>query len=87
MNQFLVSVKYKYSSQKECSIVIVVRDTWHYQHKQLRLQAAQNLWKLWSQSYYFEDKKDKCRMDLVDGNGNSVGGSSWLGGSIVSVKD
>jgi hypothetical protein len=87
MNQFLVSVTYKYRSTDECSIVIVVRDTWHYQHKQLRLQAAQNLWKLWSQSYDLEDKKDTCRMDLVDGNGNVVGGSSWMGGSVVNVKD
>lgn len=87
MNQFLESVSYKYASTDECSIVIKVRNTWHYQLKQIRLQAAQNLWELWSRSYYLEDEKDKCRMELVDLNGNNVGGSSWLGGSVVNVKD
>lgn len=87
MNQFVEMVSYKYADANECSIVVKVRDTWHYQLKQIRLQAAQNLWELWSQSYYLEDKKDKCRMELVDLNGNNVGGSSWLGGSILNVKE
>lgn len=87
MNQFIELVSYKYADTDECSIVIKVRNTWHYQIKQVRLQAAQNLWNLWAQDYYLEDTKDTCRMDLVDLNGNNVGGSSWLGGSIVNVKD
>jgi len=87
MNQFIESVSYKYASTNECSIIVKVRDTWHYQLKQVRLQAAQNLWNLWARGYYPEDEKDKCRMELVDLNGNNVGGSSWLGGSVVSVKD
>lgn len=87
VNQFIESVSYKYAGTDECSIVIRVRNSWHYQHKQIRLQAAQNLWNLWTQSYYLEDNKDKCRMELVDLNGNNVGGSSWLGGSVVNVKD
>lgn len=87
MNQFIELVSYKYASTDECSIVIKVRNAWHYQLKQIRLQAAQNLWNLWSQSYYLENTKDDCRMELVDLNGNNVGGSSWLGGSVVSVKD
>lgn len=87
MNQFVEKVSYRYDSLEECSIVVKVRNTWHYQPKQLRLQAAQNLWDIWSKSYYLEDKKDKCRMDLTDLNGNNVGGSSWLGGSLINVKD
>ncbi|MFH0942658.1 MAG: hypothetical protein V1810_00610, partial [Candidatus Beckwithbacteria bacterium] len=87
MNQFIESVSYEYASTDECSIVVKVRNTWHYQLKQVRLQAAQNLWSLWSQSYYLESEKDKCRMELVDLNGNNVGGSSWLGGSLVNVKN
>lgn len=87
MNQFIELISYKYASTDECSIVVRVRNTWHYQHKQIRLQAAQNLWNLWSQSYYLETEKDKCRMELVDLNGNNVGGSSWLGGSVIGVKD
>lgn len=87
MNQYLELVSYKYADTSECSIVIKVRNTWHYQQKQIRLQAAQNLWNLWSQEYYLEDTKDNCRMELVDLNGNNVGGSSWLGGSVVNVKD
>ena len=87
MNQFVEIVSYKYADINECSIIIKVRNTWHYQLKQLRLQAAQNLWELWSQSYYLESERDKCRMELVDLNGNGVGGSSWLGGSVVNVKD
>lgn len=87
MNQFVETVSYKYADANECSIVVKVRDTWHYQLKQIRLQAAQNLWEWWSKYYYLEDEKDKCRMELVDLNGNDVGGSSWLGGSVVNVKD
>ncbi|MBU4210640.1 hypothetical protein KJ637_04380, partial [Patescibacteria group bacterium] len=87
MNQFIESISYKYASTNECSIVVKVRNTWHSQLKQVRLQATQNLWSLWSQSYFLEDEKDKCRMELVDLNGNNVGGSSWLGGSVVNVKD
>ena len=87
VNQFIELISYKYASSDECSIVVRVRNTWHYQHKQIRLQAAQNLWNLWSQSYYLESNKDKCRMELVDSNGNNVGGSSWLGGSVIGVKD
>lgn len=87
MNQFIELISYKYASTDECSIVIKVRDTWHYQQKQIRLEAAQNLWNLWAQGYYLENKKDNCRMELVDLNGNNVGGSSWLGGSVVNVKD
>lgn len=87
MNQFVEIVSYKYADANECSIVVKVRDTWHYQLKQLRLQAAQNLWEWWSKYYYLEDEKDKCRMELIDLNGNNVGGSSWMGGSVVNVKD
>lgn len=87
MNEYLELVSYKYTDISECSVVIKVRNTWHSELKQIRLQAAQNLWNLWSQGYYLEDEKDKCRMELVDLNGNNVGGSSWMGGSVVGVKD
>ncbi len=75
------------SELHKCSVSIVVRDVWHYEPKQVRLQAAQNMWKLYANKCYIEHDRDMVRIKLVDGNGNKVGGSSWLGGSSIKVND
>jgi len=68
-------------------IVITVRNSWHYEPKQVRLQAAQDLWKIWATGFCPAEGLDSCRIELTDQNGNRVGGSSWLAGSIVKVQD
>ncbi len=86
MNKFVSTVKAKAPSYTE--IEIAVKNVWHYQPKQVRLQAAQSLWELWATGYCPErETPDNCRITLVDLNGNRVGGSSWLAGSIIKVDD
>jgi len=70
--------------------VLTVSNAWHRQPKQLRLQFAQNLWKQWAVICVKQavgDNVDACRIKLIDNNGNDVGGSSFMGGSLVSVID
>ena len=67
-------------------VTVTVRNAWHVRHKQVRLQDAQALWRLWA-SIASPDNPDRARLKLVDLMGNSVGGSGWLAGSLVSVKD
>lgn len=67
-------------------ITITVENTWHYQPKQIRLQAAQVLWESWV-GFCPKEAADRCRLTLEDMNGNKVGGSSWLAGSIIDVDD
>ena len=69
----------------ESDIKVYVADTWHYQPYQIRLQAAQNLWKLWA-SIRSPRHLDWALISLVDSNGNSVGGSSVMAGFLVSVN-
>lgn len=64
---------------------ITVANTWHYQPHQIRLQAAQNLWGVWAK-LRSPDNLDHARIKLLDQNGNDVGGSGWLAGSMVNVK-
>jgi hypothetical protein len=65
---------------------VVVGAVWHRQVKQERLIAAQNLWRTWAQINSPKDL-DKSRLELIDVNGNEVGGSGILAGSTVSVRD
>lgn len=71
-------------------LVITVANGWHYQPHQMRLQAAQNLWKTWvlSRTAVGLAKKnpDEVRIRLVDFNGNEVGGSRVWAGSLIWVK-
>jgi hypothetical protein len=73
------------SSNIDGEAVITVTNSWHYQPYQTRLQAAQNLWKVWA-TLASPDKPDRARIKLVDLNGNRVGGSSWLAGSVIDVS-
>jgi len=72
-------------SQKGDSLTIIVANGWHDQPYQIRLQAAQNFWELWAR-IRSPDDPDKARLEITDFNGNSVGGSRWLAGSLIWVK-
>ena len=72
-------------SANDNQLTIVVTNAWHFQPYQIRLQAAQNLWNLWAKLRSPNDL-DKARIELTDYNGNSVGGSRWLAGSLIWVK-
>ena len=65
---------------------VTVSDLWHIRHKQVRLQDAQALWAAWA-IVASPAEPDRAFLKLVDYNGNSVGGSSWLAGSVVSVPE
>ncbi len=63
---------------------ITVGQTWHYQPFQVRLQLAQTLWRIWAK-IHAPSTPDQAYISLVDANGNSVGGSSSMAGSLVHV--
>jgi hypothetical protein len=67
-------------------IFIYVDNAWHYEPKQIRLQAAQNFWKLWAMND-MPDPIDKARISIRDINDNEVGGSRILAGSLIWVND
>jgi hypothetical protein len=71
--------------QLEERLVIVVGSAWHRQVKQERLIAAQNLWATWAQ-INSPKNFDDSGIQLVDVNGNEVGGSG-IAGSSISVQD
>ncbi len=74
------------ASAKGDTVTITVQNLWHVRVKQIRLQDAQNLWKIWAQ-IHSPKKPDKSRIKIVDLNGNEVGGSGILGGSSVWVNN
>jgi hypothetical protein len=65
---------------------MTVNNEWHLLPYQIRLQAAQNLWKSWARIASPKDV-DKARLKLVDLNGNEVGGSRVLAGSLIWVAE
>jgi hypothetical protein len=68
------------------TVTMTVSNVWHLTAYQIRLQAAQNLWKLWA-SIASPAEPDKARIKLVDFNGNEVGGSRVLAGSLIWVQE
>lgn len=68
------------------TLTIVVANAWHYEAYQIRLQAAQNLWAAWA-NIRSPDAPDMAGIELTDLNGNSVGGSRLLAGSLIWVKE
>lgn len=66
------------------NLTIYVDNVWHVMPYQLRLQAAQNLWSVWA-NIKAPNNLDAARIKIADLNGNKVGGSSWLAGSVVKV--
>ena len=67
-------------------LLIAVSDRWHYQPKQIRLQTAQALQRLWATAFS-PDRPDHARIRLLDQTGNEVGGSRVWGGSVIWVAD
>lgn len=65
---------------------ITVSNLWHLQQKQIRYQSAQNLWLIWA-TIHSPDSSDDARIKLLDYNGNEVGGSRVLAGSMIWVQD
>lgn len=66
--------------------IITVPNIWHVRAYQIRLQDAQTLWNVWASIASPKDP-DKARIKLVDFNGNEVGGSRILGGSLIWVQE
>lgn len=79
-------VRVESDNNDDHTIVVVVGPYWFLMPKQLRLQAAQNMWQLWAKLDSPRDL-DKARIKLVDQNGNKVGGSGFLAGSMVDVDE
>ncbi|MEX0612296.1 MAG: DUF4339 domain-containing protein [Pirellulales bacterium] len=68
------------------SATITVTIGWHYSPYQVRLQAAQNIWRLWS-NIAPTNNPDEARISFVDYNGNEVGSSRVWGGSLIWVQE
>lgn len=67
------------------TLSIFVKNIWHYQPYQIRLQAAQNLWKAWAR-IHSPDNLDASKIKIKDQNGNTVGSSGFMFGSSISVN-
>ncbi|QDT24817.1 hypothetical protein Enr10x_01090 [Gimesia panareensis] len=65
---------------------IEVRNNWHIKPYQVRLQDAQNLWSAWAK-IASPQEPDSARIKIVDINGNEVGGSRVLAGSLIWVQE
>ncbi len=65
---------------------IKVRNSWHIKPYQIRLQDAQNLWSAWA-TIASPKEPDSARIKIVDFNGNEVGGSRVLAGSLIWVQE
>ena len=73
-------------SVSDLTVTIKVTNTWHVMAYQNRLQAAQNLWEGWASVASPKDR-DQARIKVVDLNGNEVGGSRILAGSLIWVQE
>lgn len=67
-------------------LTVTVANSWHREPYQIRLQAAQGLWKAWA-AVNSPTEPDRSRLRLTDGNGNEVGGSRTWGGSMIWVAE
>lgn len=65
---------------------IEVSNNWHIKPYQIRLQDAQNLWNAWAK-IASPNEPDSARIKIVDSNGNEVGGSRVLAGSLIWVQE
>jgi len=59
--------------RRDGSLVVAVQNGWHYEPKAIRLQAAQNIGRLWEACSPGSD------FSVVDLNGNEVGGRGFAG--------
>jgi hypothetical protein len=72
--------------RNEHQVDVTVANQWHREPYQIRLQAAQNIWQAWAQ-IRAPKNPDLARIKIVDLNGNEVGGSRVLAGSLIWVQD
>ncbi|MGI6380285.1 MAG: NBR1-Ig-like domain-containing protein [Anaerolineae bacterium] len=84
MGEYVSEVGYDGDTKR---VKITVRNAWHYEPEQVRLQAAQALWEAWAAGFCPDEDPDLCRIRLYDLMGNDLGGSSWLAGSIIKLDD
>ena len=68
------------------SLTIWVENRWFLMPKGLRLQMAQNLQRAWAATCS-QPNPDHARIKIVDANGNRLGGSRMLAGSLIEVDD
>lgn len=68
------------------SVRVTVTNAWHHMHRQERLQGAQTIQRAWA-LVRSRDHPDAARLELVDLNGNEVGGSRVWGGTLIWVQD
>ena len=66
-------------------LIVTVAPAWDFAPRGVRLRSAQHLWQLWAQVHSSLDW-DKARIQIIDVNGNQLGGSGLLAGSSISVK-
>lgn len=82
----ITGLKARYVTGDVMELTLVVSNLWHIRHKQIRLQDAQNLWEAWA-TLASRDAPDNARLKIEDQNGNQVGGSRWIAGSVIYVDD
>jgi hypothetical protein len=92
VTRFITLVDYQAESRyitrigrNQQTIIVYVSDAWHFLPYQIRLQLAQNIWATWATAMNAPNP-DHARVDIRDNNGNSVGGSKLLGGSLSWVS-
>ena len=73
-------------SGKHHVLTIAVNDDWYALEYETRLRYAKNIQFTWSE-FAFPDKRDRARISIVDLNGNEVGGSRVVAGSMIWVQD
>lgn len=67
-------------------VIVAVENIWHFLPYQIRYQHTENMWHAWALAYSPE-KPDKAKISIVDLNGNEVGGSRFLAGSLIWVAE
>ena len=65
---------------------VTVTNEWFLRVHQIRLQSAQNLWSEWAELRSPGDP-GRAYIDIIDVNGNRVGGSNVLDGAAVKIED
>lgn len=65
---------------------ITVKNEWFLRLRQIRLQSVQNLWGEWAE-LRSPGNPSRAYIDIVDVNGNHVGGSDVTDGANVKVAD
>jgi hypothetical protein len=80
--QLVVSVT---NGRTQDEATVTVTNQWLTLPYQTRLQTAQSFQMIWAK-VYAPTQPDKARVRLVDLNGNEVGGSGAMGGTLVDVK-